>query len=106
MPSSPFLSPQLVPAYYLGVKLLRDADKEGQASKFLHNWKAEQDSLRNWSIAEGSDAAEVQWILAKTGGDQARAEKLQQNLTADKNYSLTTLFFRILDLAAKRTKED
>lgn len=91
---------------YLGVKLLRDADKEGRASKFLHNWKAEQDSLRNWSIAEGSDAAEVQWILAKTGGDQARAEKLQQNLTADQNYSLTTLFFRILDLAAKRTKED
>lgn len=91
---------------YLGVKLLRDAGKPEQASKFLQNWKTEQDSLRNWNITEGSDAPEVQWILAATQDNQARAEKVKQDLTADKNYNLTTLFFKILDLAATRKKED
>ncbi|SKB70616.1 Tetratricopeptide repeat-containing protein [Dyadobacter psychrophilus] len=91
---------------YFGVKLLRDAGKPEQASKFLETWKAEQDSLRNWEITDGSDAPEVQWILAKTQNDQARAEKLKQDLTADKRYNLTTLFFKILDLAETRKKED
>jgi tetratricopeptide (TPR) repeat protein len=91
---------------YLGVKLLSEADKQESASKFLGSWKAEQDSLRNWELAQGSDAPEVQWILAKTQNDQGRAEKLKQDLIADKKYNLTTLFFRTLDLAETRKKED
>jgi Flp pilus assembly protein TadD len=91
---------------YLGVKLLQDAGKQDSASKFIENWKAEQDSLRNWEITDGSNAPEVQWILATTQNDQARSEKLKQELIADKKYSLTTLFFSILDLAEPRKKEN
>ncbi|WP_353718871.1 DUF5107 domain-containing protein [Dyadobacter sp. 676] len=89
---------------YLGVRLLNDTGESEKASSFLDNWKAGQDSLRTWGIAAGSDAPEVQWILAKTQNDEARAEKLRQDLTADKKYNLTTLFFKILGLAETRKK--
>ncbi|WP_051664248.1 DUF5107 domain-containing protein [Dyadobacter crusticola] len=91
---------------YLGVKLLRDAGKQEPASKFIENWKAEQDSLRKWEITEGSDAPQVQWILAKIQDDTARAEKLRQDLIADKKYNLTTLFFRALELGEIGKKKD
>jgi len=91
---------------YLGIRLLQNAGKQELASKFLKNWQAEQDSLRNWEITQGSDVPEVQWVLAKTQDDHRRSEKLRQELTADKKYDMTTLFFRILDLAETRKKED
>ncbi|SDH47663.1 Tetratricopeptide repeat-containing protein [Dyadobacter soli] len=91
---------------YLGVKLLHRAQKQDIAKKYLENWKAEQDSLRNWEITKGSDAPDVQWVLAKTQNDEPRAKKLRQDLTADKNHNLTTLFFKILDVARPRKRED
>ncbi|KAA0992220.1 DUF5107 domain-containing protein [Dyadobacter aurulentus] len=91
---------------YLGVYLLQRAGKQEKAAGFLNNWKAEQDSLRNWEITKGSDAPEVQWVLAKSQNDLTLSEKLEQQLTENKNYNLTTLFFRILDLTEARKKED
>lgn len=87
---------------YLGVKLLRDSGKLESASKFLEAWKTEQDSLRNWEITEGSDAIEVQWVFAKAQEDQTNSQRLRQELTKDKKYNFTTLFFRIFDLADTR----
>ncbi len=91
---------------YLGVHLLERAGKQEKAAGFLNNWKAEQDSLRNWEITSGSDAPEVQWVLATSQNDQALSVKLKQKLIATKNYSPTTLFFKILDLVEARKKED
>lgn len=90
---------------YLGVKLLRDTGKPEAAARFLDTWIAEQDSLRNWDIGQGSGAPQVQWILAQTQNDHSRAEKLRQDLTADQKANLTTLFFKILALADTRKKE-
>ncbi|WP_221391003.1 DUF5107 domain-containing protein [Dyadobacter sp. NIV53] len=87
---------------YLGVKVMRDSGKQESASKFIDTWKMEQDSLRNWEITEGSGAPDVQWVIGKAQDDQARSEKLKQELTVDKKYSLTTLFYKILDLAETR----
>lgn len=87
---------------YLGLKLLWNTGKSDRASAFLKTWEAGQDSLRNWDIAPGSDAPEVQWILAKTQNDDARAEKLRQDLISDKDYNLTTLFFRILGVTGRK----
>ncbi|KQS27842.1 hypothetical protein ASG33_15610 [Dyadobacter sp. Leaf189] len=91
---------------YLGVKLLRDSGKPDLASKYLTEFKAEQDSLRKWEILPGSDAPEVKWILAQTVNDKTLADKLRKELTADKKYNLTTLFFRTLDLVEMRKKEE
>ena len=91
---------------YLGMKLLWDAGKKDAAMKYLNHWKAEQDSLRNWEITQGSDAPEVKWILAKANDDSARTKQLRQELTADEKINLTTLFFRILDLSDTLKKED
>uniref|UniRef100_UPI003F70D9A0 tetratricopeptide repeat protein n=1 Tax=Dyadobacter sp. TaxID=1914288 RepID=UPI003F70D9A0 len=87
---------------YLGVKLLNDAGEQESADKFLETWKAEQDSLRKWDITAGSDAPEVQWILAKTKQDETRAEKLRHDLIADRKYSATSIFFQALDLAENK----
>jgi Flp pilus assembly protein TadD len=87
---------------YLGVKLLRNAGIQEQASKYLDNWKAEQDSLRNWELTQGSGAPEVKWVIAKAQDDLAQSERLEKELTEDKKYSLTTLFFGILALTDTR----
>lgn len=91
---------------YLGVKLLRNAGKQDVAEKYLKDWKTEQDSLRNWEISKGSDAPEVQWVMARADGDDNRAAQLQKELTATKKYNMNSLFFRALNLAAMRKKKD
>jgi tetratricopeptide (TPR) repeat protein len=91
---------------YLGMKILHEAGNQEAATKFLATWKAEQDSLSKWDIKAGTNAPEAQWILAKTQQDETRIEKLRQDLTGDKQYNQTTLFFQILDLASTRRKKD
>jgi Tfp pilus assembly protein PilF len=91
---------------YLGVKLLRNEGKQAIASEYLDNWKMEQDSLRNWEITQGSDAADVKWVMARAQDNSALADRIRQDLTENKKYNLTTLFFRILDLAETRKKDD
>jgi tetratricopeptide (TPR) repeat protein len=91
---------------YLGVKLLRNEGKQAIALEYLDNWKMEQDSLRNWEITQGSDAADVKWVMARAQDNSALADRIRQDLTENKKYNLTTLFFRILDLAETRKKDD
>ena len=87
---------------YISVLVLKTQEKQQELNKLMASWKAEQDSLSNWNIAQGSSAPELQWVLAKNSNDVEMPKKLEKELLAGGTKNRFYILFKTLQLTDKK----
>ena len=67
---------------YISVLILNQQGKQQELKQLMGGWKAQQDSVHNWSISQGSAGTAFKWVLASYNNDREGAEKLQKELSS------------------------
>ena len=67
---------------YISVLILTQQGKQQELKQLMGGWKAQQDSVHNWGISQGSAGTAFKWVLASYNNDREGAEKLQKELSS------------------------
>ena len=89
----------------ISVQVMNDQGKQQAVSQAMDNWKAEQDSLRNWKIASGSASPKFQWLLAKYNQETDKAESLEKEIAAEANEFKFRLFLKTISIINPKENE-
>ncbi len=81
---------------YISNQVFSKCGKQKEAAFYMENWKAEQDSLLNWKISEGSSATKAQWILTIYNGEEEKSKILEKELTSIPSESRFRLFLKTM----------
>ncbi len=65
---------------YISALVLSQQSRKPEAEKLMGQWKANQDSLSNWNLLQGSAAPEFKWVFAKYNNDTEGAATLEKEL--------------------------
>jgi tetratricopeptide (TPR) repeat protein len=85
---------------YIALQGFAEQGKQQETIPDMEKWQQEQDSLRNWRISPGSDAPEVQWVLAKFRHEEEKAAKLEKELVSlgiENRFSLVLKTMKIIN---------
>lgn len=87
---------------YISAIVLKTQGKQQELNKLMTSWKAEQDSLSNWNIAQGSSAPEVQWVRAKNNNDNKMRKKLEKELLANGTQNKFYILFKTVQIIDRK----
>ncbi|MHA4844965.1 DUF5107 domain-containing protein [Flavitalea antarctica] len=65
---------------YIGMLVLKQQNRQIELQQLMNGWKAQQDSVRNWSITQASAGARFDWVFAKYNNDEKKAEMFVRQL--------------------------
>lgn len=83
---------------YISNQVFSKSGKQKEADLFMKRWKAEQDSLFNWNISEGSSAQKAQWMLAKYNGEEEKSKIMEQKLASIPSETRFRLFLKAMHI--------
>jgi tetratricopeptide (TPR) repeat protein len=90
----------------ISMLVFNDQGKNRELINAMYHWKAEQDSLRNWRISNGSASPKVQWVFAKQNNDREKATILEKEIAADANEYRFRLLLKTLSVINFNFKEN
>lgn len=85
---------------YIGANALKRAGKATKARELVDQWRAERDSLNNWRILPGPADPAMQWVIAKSEGNESLARRLTDKLRDEKQDEFQ-LFLKFLALTGE-----
>ena len=83
---------------YLSVLAFQRAEKTEELALAMKNWEEKLNYQRDWSLSNGADSKEVQWVLAKYEGDEGSAKRLEEGITENDPGSYFAIVLRSVSL--------
>ncbi|MEJ7586776.1 MAG: DUF5107 domain-containing protein [Ferruginibacter sp.] len=81
---------------YISMQVLIRGGREVELKLLITRWKAEQDSIRNWSITQGAAGAAFDWVLARYQKNDEKSEKLQKELASPAMITRFKILMKVL----------
>ncbi|MDB5280812.1 MAG: repeat-containing protein [Ferruginibacter sp.] len=83
---------------YISILVLNQQGKQPELGRLIAGWKAEQDSVHNWSISQGSAGTAFKWVLANYDNDRGGTEKLEKELSSSAMVNRFKLLVKALEV--------
>jgi tetratricopeptide (TPR) repeat protein len=81
---------------YISVLVLNKEGKQQELKQLMSGWKAEQDSISNWSITQGAAGSKFDWVFAKYNNENERSERVQKELASPAIISRFSILMKAL----------
>jgi tetratricopeptide (TPR) repeat protein len=67
---------------YISMLVLNQEGKKQELNRLMTEWKAEQDSIRNWTLTQGNAGSRYEWVLARYNNETEKSGRLQKELVS------------------------
>jgi tetratricopeptide (TPR) repeat protein len=90
---------------YIALRVFNDQGRHPEVIRAMSKWKAEQDSLRNWRISEGSGSPKVQWVFAGYNHEEERKSELEKEIALNRTENRFRLFLKTMTIINPKENE-